>query len=169
MHSPAHRFFANISPTFRLTFLGLALATLCSCSVGNIGTPPATATAPPPPAAVQPQAPTFAEIGMASWYGSMQQGRLTASGERFDPHAFTAAHRKLPFGTILRVTDLSTGHVVRVRVNDRGPFAPGRALDLSAAAAKALGMTKDGVTRVRIEAFAADQAPQNTVTAAAGL
>jgi rare lipoprotein A len=116
---------------------------------------------------VQPQAPRLAETGTASWYGSWHQGRLTASGERFDARAFTAAHRSLPFGTILRVTNLTNGETVKVRVNDRGPYTRGRTLDLSAAAAKALGITKDGIARVRIEVFAADQMPGSRAIALA--
>jgi peptidoglycan lytic transglycosylase len=78
-------------------------------------------------------------------------GRRTASGERFDPAALTAAHRELPFGTRLRVTNLDNGRSVTVRINDRGPFAQGRILDLSFAAARELGMLRSGVARVRIE------------------
>lgn len=108
----------------------------------------------PPPAAERP---TYVEEGTASWYGPGHQGRRTADGERFDMHALTAAHRSLAFGTVLRVTDLDNGRTVKVRVNDRGPFVRGRILDLSAAAAEALGMRGAGVMRVRIEVFAADQ------------
>lgn len=112
------------------------------------------APSPPPPAAGRP---SYVEEGMASWYGPSHQGKRTANGERFDVHAFTCAHRSLPFDTVLRVTNLANGHSVRVRVNDRGPYVKRRILDLSAAAARALGMTEDGVSRVRIEVYAADQ------------
>src|SRR5262245_51153953 len=70
------------------------------------------------------------ETGLASWYGSAHEGRRTASGDVFDPSEFTAAHRTLPFGTRLLVTDLESGRAVEVRVNDRGPFVDGRILDL---------------------------------------
>jgi len=89
--------------------------------------------------------------GRASWYGVEQQGMLTASGERFDRHKLTAASRKFPFNTIVRVTNPQNGRTVQVRVNDRGPYAKNRELDLSEAAAKALDMKKAGVTPVKIE------------------
>jgi rare lipoprotein A len=90
--------------------------------------------------------------GLASWYGSEQQGRLTADGERFDPRLFTAAHRQLPFGTIVRVTNRSNGLSVEVRINDRGPFDDDdRIIDLSAAAAGLLQMKRAGIVAVEVE------------------
>ena len=83
--------------------------------------------------------------GMASYYKS---GKQTANGERFNPNGLTAAHRTLPFGTKLRVTNLRTGKSVVVRINDRGPFIKGRVIDLSLGAAKLVGMTTSGVVRV---------------------
>lgn len=88
------------------------------------------------------------QAGMASWYGPGFHGRKTASGERFDQNAMTAAHRSLPFGTRVRVIDEKTGRSVVVRINDRGPFAHGRIIDLSKGSAQALGMLSTG--RVRI-------------------
>ena len=88
------------------------------------------------------------ERGQASWYGPRFQGRRTASGERYDQHALTAAHKTLPFGTLVRVRSLVTGKEVGVRVNDRGPFARGRIIDVSRAAAEALGMMTLGVKPV---------------------
>lgn len=85
--------------------------------------------------------------GMASYYW---QGRSTASGERFNPGAYTAAHRSLPFGTKVRVTNLRNGRSVVVRINDRGPFVRGRVIDVSRAAASELGFTGAGVTRVHL-------------------
>jgi rare lipoprotein A len=90
------------------------------------------------------------ETGLASWYGKAHHGRRTASGERFDMHALTAAHRTLAFGTLVRVTDLASGRSVNVRVNDRGPFRDGRIIDLSYAAAEKLGMVARGTARVEI-------------------
>ena len=90
------------------------------------------------------------EIGDASFYAGRHQGKPTASGEPFDKNAMTAAHRSLPFGTRLEVTNLENDRSVVVRINDRGPFVRDRIVDLSLAAAKALGMAKDGVTRVRL-------------------
>jgi rare lipoprotein A len=93
------------------------------------------------------------EIGYASFYAGRHHGKPTASGEAFDENALTAAHRSLPFGTRLEVTNLGNDRSVVVRVNDRGPFVWGRIVDLSLAAAKALGMSKDGVTRVRLRSL----------------
>jgi rare lipoprotein A len=84
-------------------------------------------------------------VGMASYYKS---GRLTANGERFNPHGMTAAHRNLKFGTKLRVTNVRTGRSVVVRVNDRGPFIRGRIIDLSLGAAQVIGLTKSGVAKI---------------------
>ncbi|MGF1538058.1 MAG: septal ring lytic transglycosylase RlpA family protein [Elainellaceae cyanobacterium] len=89
--------------------------------------------------------------GMASWYGPGFHGRRSASGEVFNQHALTAAHPSLPFGTLLQVTNTNTGSTVTVRVNDRGPYAGHRVLDLSAAAAQAIGMLRSGVAPVRVE------------------
>lgn len=89
--------------------------------------------------------------GIASWYGAEFKGRKTSSGEIYDPEALTAAHRSLPFGTLLRVTDLDTGASVVVRVNDRGPFVAGRILDLSEAAARLIGVIATGTAPVRCE------------------
>ena len=101
--------------------------------------------------------PIFRQLGVASWYGKDLDGKVTANGEQFDMHAMTAAHRSLAFDTIVRVTDTVTGQIVKVRINDRGPYAKRRIIDLSATAATALGVHKDGVVRVRVEVFAADQ------------
>lgn len=89
--------------------------------------------------------------GLASWYGAPFHGRRTASGEIFDMNQLTAAHRTLPFGTRVRVTLLSTGRSVEVRVNDRGPFVENRIIDISRAAAQQIGLLPLGVGRVRIE------------------
>lgn len=90
------------------------------------------------------------ERGKASWYGAQFHGRRTASGEAYDKYALTAAHKTLPFGTIVRVRSVTLGREVDVRINDRGPFAPGRVIDLSQAAAEALGMTAAGVAEVSL-------------------
>ncbi len=96
-----------------------------------------------------PEEQNFME-GMASYYGDEFHGRLTSNGEVFDQALFTAAHRSLPFGTVLRVTNMRNGRSVTVRVNDRGPFAPGRIIDLSRAAAERIDMIREGVARVSI-------------------
>jgi rare lipoprotein A len=90
------------------------------------------------------------EYGKASWYGA-DQGRHTASGERFDPDALTAAHRHLPFGTIVRVTNRENGRSVEVRINDRGPWRGGRIIDVTSAAADVLQMKRSGVVSVEID------------------
>jgi len=89
--------------------------------------------------------------GIASWYGGKFHGRTTANGEIFDTNKFTAAHKTLPFGTMIKVTNLENGSTTIVRINDRGPFIPGRIIDLSRAAATAIDMTGKGVARVRLE------------------
>jgi rare lipoprotein A len=88
--------------------------------------------------------------GLASWY-SIKDGIHTASGERMNDHKLTAAHRHLPFGTIVRVTNEQNGKSVDVRINDRGPFTGGRLIDLSSAAADALDMKRSGVVPVQLE------------------
>lgn len=86
--------------------------------------------------------------GQASWYGPGFHNRLTANGERYDMNALTAAHKTLPFGTLVRVKSVSTGKSVVVRINDRGPYAKGRIIDLSRAAAEQLGVKNHGVYKV---------------------
>ncbi|MEK7293331.1 MAG: septal ring lytic transglycosylase RlpA family protein, partial [Nitrospirota bacterium] len=91
------------------------------------------------------------ERGIASWYGEDFQGWMTANGESYDMEAFTAAHRTLPLGTAILVTNVENGRQVRVRINDRGPYLYGRVLDLSLAGARALDMVDSGVAAVQIE------------------
>jgi rare lipoprotein A len=90
------------------------------------------------------------ERGRASWYGGHFHGRETASGETYDKEAMTAAHPKLPFGTVVKVTNEKNGWSCKVRINDRGPFAKGRIIDVSEAAARQLGMIGDGVVPVSV-------------------
>ena len=90
----------------------------------------------------------IASQGVASYY---TEGQQTASGEKFDTHDLTAAHPTLPFGTRLRVTNLATGRSVTVRVNDRGPYVPGRVVDVSHSAADALGMVGSGIAKVKLD------------------
>jgi rare lipoprotein A len=99
------------------------------------------------------------EQGIASWYGPKFDGRFTASGERYDMHEMTAAHRSLPFGTLVDVRDTSTGRDVVVRINDRGPFARNRVIDLSYAAARELGMVGPGTASVELYLVPGDAAP----------
>jgi rare lipoprotein A len=97
----------------------------------------------------------YKEEGLASWYGPPYDKRRGANGEIFDKDALTAAHRTLPMNSLIRVTNLSTGQSAIVRITDRGPFVPDRMLDLSLASAKAIGVWRPGVARVRVEVFAA--------------
>jgi rare lipoprotein A len=89
--------------------------------------------------------------GMASWYGPGFHGRRTANGERYNQNGYTAAHKSLPFGTRVRVTNLRNGQSVMVRINDRGPFIRGRVIDLSAVAARAIGVHSSGIAPVQLE------------------
>jgi len=98
--------------------------------------------------------PVLVETGMASWYGPNYHRHAAADGSTFDQNAMTAAHRTLPLGSTVRVTNLATGQQVLVRITDRGPFVPGRVLDLSLGAARAVGVYRAGVARVRLEAYA---------------
>jgi rare lipoprotein A len=95
--------------------------------------------------------PLATEIGRASWYGPPYHNRVGSNGEVYNMHAMTAAHRTLPLGSIVRVTNLKTGHAALVRITDRGPFIPGRVLDLSLAAARKLDVYLPGVADVRVE------------------
>ncbi|MBL8967507.1 MAG: septal ring lytic transglycosylase RlpA family protein [Spirochaetaceae bacterium] len=131
-------------------FLFLA-ASLCPVALAAAPALPAA------PAAVSAAAPAPAPPGsrsaesfqgVASWYGAQFHGRTTSNGEIYDKNGMTAAHRSLPFGTLLRVTSLETGASVVVRVNDRGPFVAGRVLDLSEGAAGLIGMLATGTARV---------------------
>ena len=101
----------------------------------------------------QSHAETSRSLGIksASWYGKKFHGRLTANGERFDMNSLTAAHKTLKFGTKVKVTCVSTGKSVVVRINDRGPFHGNRAIDLSKAAATAIGLKDRGVGKVKLE------------------
>lgn len=112
------------------------------------------------------EAPRVIERGTASWYGPKFHGRLTANGERYDMDGMTAAHKTLPFGTLLEVRNLDNGRVCRVRVNDRGPFVRGRIVDLSRAAARELGMIGPGTARVELAVLPTPAAPAPLVTAA---
>lgn len=122
--------------------------------------PRAPATAP----AMAPREGMVAREGTASWYGPQFHGRMTACGETFDQDGLTAAHRTLPFGTLLAVTNLDTGCSVMLRVNDRGPYHGDRILDCSRAGAQELGFIDDGVARIRWEII-----DPSTVAGAPGL
>jgi rare lipoprotein A len=127
----------------RLLVLAAAGLLLSGCATG------AGSESPAAPEAAGVDVPVLAR-GKSSWYGAKFHGRRTASGERFDMNAMTAAHRTLPFGTRLRVRSLDTGREVVVRINDRGPAIRSRIIDLSQAAADALGVRRLGVFDVEL-------------------
>lgn len=97
--------------------------------------------------------PIYSEVGMASWYGPPYDKRRGANGEIYDENAITAAHRTLPMGSLIRVTNLQTGQSAMMRITDRGPFVPNRTIDLSEGAAKLLGVWRPGTARVRIDVY----------------
>ena len=99
--------------------------------------------------------PPYVEVGIASWYGAPFNGRIASSGEVYDMNQPVAAHRTLPFGSIVRVTNMTNGRHTDVRIIDRGPFVGGRVIDLSRAAARDIGMLGPGTARVRIELLSA--------------
>lgn len=134
--------------------LSVSPTVLPAVSAAVAATADATAavrTPAPAPAAAASQATASVISGNASWYGPGFAGRHTASGEIFDPAQLTAAHRTLPFNTRVRVTHVATGQSVIVRINDRGPFKDNRLIDLSRAAADAIGLTASGVGQVQME------------------
>jgi len=114
--------------------------------------PPSTPSGPPPAVERGPVVPgEYVEEGVASWYGDPFNGRRTSNGEIYDMHAFTAAHRTLPFGAIVRVTNLRNGKQTEVRITDRGPFVANRVIDLSLSAARAIEIVGPGTAPVRLE------------------
>lgn len=139
----------------RLAGLALALSLAACATASEPSRPPAEPMVDDPAPApsrlsIEPMV-GATQSGDATWYGSEHQGRLTASGEVFDMHKLTAAHPTLPLGTHLLVTNLKNGRSIQVRVNDRGPRAPGRIVDLSYAAAEALGSVQAGLIPVRVQ------------------
>ncbi len=129
----------------RIIIIFLALSITCGCALHRRGSIP-------------PQAKRV-EVGWASWYGKDFHGRRTASGAVYDMYQLTAAHKTLPLGTSAMVTHLDNGKSAMVTINDRGPFVKGRIIDLSYAAAQALGMVEDGVAKVRVEVVDKKVAP----------
>jgi len=130
---------------YKLLILNFALCLFTSCSSVRYETHPGP------------------QYVVASWYGPEFHGRPTASGEVFNMHALTCAHRELPFGTMLKVTSISSGRSVRCIVNDRGPFVPGRDIDLSYAAAREIGLVGPGTGGVTIEYLGRDRSYIKTV------
>ncbi len=144
------------SPTLalgRLSMKSLPLFVVALTVIQGCSTISGKVTSLPSPEILSPPKGTTVHIGNASWYGPGFHGRTTASGSAFDETKMTAAHRTLPFGSKAKVTNLSTGKSVEVEINDRGPYAEGRIIDLSQAAAKALGIVDHGIARVSVESF----------------
>jgi len=126
----------------------------------SVPAPPVTSTTSPSEesadeAFVAAHPPIYTETGTASWYGPPYHNRRGANGQIFDQNAMSAAHRTLPMGSLIRVTNLQTGQAAVMRVTDRGPFVPDRVLDLSVASAKVVGVWRPGTARVRIDVYAA--------------
>ena len=127
-----------------------------SPSIGPANIPSSPATPAPTPIAPLPSVPApYVEVGIASWYGAPFNGRIASSGEVYDMNQPVAAHRTLPFGSIVRVTNMTNGRHTDVRIVDRGPFIGGRVIDLSRAAAHDIGMLGPGTARVRLELLSA--------------
>lgn len=140
---------AGCAPALRVSPTVLPAVTAAVAATADAST---AAGAPAPvPATSASQATASVVSGNASWYGPGFAGRHTANGEIFDPAQLTAAHRTLPFNTRVRVTHMATGQSVIVRINDRGPFKDNRVIDLSRAAADAIGLTASGVGQVQLE------------------
>ena len=142
-------YFLKAVPLLVVTLTTMTLPTSAQSPVASLATGHPTA---PERTFVTSKKPTYgsrdALYGLASFY---TEGSKTASGEKIDGHRLTAAHRTLPFGTQVRVTNVANGRSVTVRINDRGPFVPGRVVDVSYVAAETLGMTGTGVAKVKLE------------------
>lgn len=169
--SPRPRWFWAVAAALSLAVVAAVFtdATLTVQADAPLARPVATLPPPAPPASLTtPKLTTsgharpaiaFAALhGMATWYGAVRQGHRTASGDRFDEMAMTAAHKTLPFGTLLRVVDLRTSKSVVVKVNDRGQLPGDHVIDLSYAAAQQLGIVKSGVAQVKLEVISLGKA-----------
>ena len=139
----------GIGGRVRNLVIGCAVAVVVALSVTS-GALPRAALAPSPCSRAVSPPPAHQEVGLASWYGEELQGSETTSGEPFDMNALTAAHRRLPLGTRITVTNLTNHRSVVLRVNDRGPNVAGRLLDVSKAAAERLGFRGVGITKVKV-------------------
>jgi rare lipoprotein A len=143
-----------IALVFWITFAdGCAHRTNTTQAPAQVPVPTSSApSSPAPPVERQPAIPgSYVEEGVASWYGIPFNGRRASNGEIYDMHQLTAAHRTLPFGAIVRVTNLQNGKQIEVRITDRGPFVANRVIDLSLAAAQAIEMVGPGTAQVRLE------------------
>ncbi len=163
----------SVPQSLLLSFLGIVLLAGCGHKKTQVAVPPPPALpqekpAPEKPAEAASSAekievpldakPIFEQTGIASWYGAPYHNRRGSNGEIYDMNAMTAAHLTLPLGSIVRVTNLKTGHSGLLRITDRGPFVEGRIIDLSLAAAKALDVYRPGTAQVRLEVLEAPSA-----------
>lgn len=135
---------------------GLACILATACLVATMAAGPVT-----PGSSSKEVSPKPYQIGRASWYGKQFHGRSTASGEPYDMFQFTAAHRQLPLGTWVRVTNLRNGRSITVRVNDRGPYVGNRIIDLSYGAAQMLGVRARGTEKVRLDIVNGEEVAKN--------
>jgi len=148
MHVPPS---TTVTRVYKPLLLIMLLA-VAACTGGEaLHAPPVAAELLPAPVPDQ----VYRETGIAAWYGKELHGKKTASGELFDMNALTAAHRTLPLGTLIRVTNLDNFKSIKVRITDRGPFIRNRVLDLSLGAARELGFAAQGTVRVKIETLEA--------------
>ncbi len=131
--------------------MGLTKAIFCAVCLSGIAVAAGSTDALAEPGSAASYTETTFQSGKASWYGPGFHGRRTASGERFNTNDLTAAHKTLPFGTKVKVTNARTGRSVVVRINDRGPYAGGRVIDLSRSAAQAVSMVSSGTAPVSLE------------------
>ena len=152
----------------------LVFALIPACAGRGVPPTPLAAIAPSPvpvpvpvPLQVPAQEPNYRETGMAAWYGKELHGKQTANGEVFDMYGLSAAHRTLPLGTIVHVTNLDNFKSITVKINDRGPFLANRFLDLSYGAAKELGFVSQGTARIMIETVEAVRDPARYTVQAA--
>jgi len=135
----------------KILLLGICVYAAACATQAPPPPPPPAAPPPPPPVAEAPKPkPAPSKIVKASYQGTATAGQPTASGEPYNPNAMTAASKTLPLGSVVKVTNPENGRTVKVRINDRGPFVPGRSLDLSKKAAEKLGVTKKGVVKVKV-------------------
>ena len=149
MNVPSQRFKSVFVPFIVfVTIQGCSLAPYREHSGESINRVPII---PKKPEAAEKKGSDSVQVGLASWYTTNSRGKKTATGEVYDPHRRTAAHLSFPLGSRVRVTRLDNGKSIEVQINDRGPFVAGRVIDLSRAAADALGISEKGIVTVRVE------------------
>ncbi len=154
MREVTRKFFRSEFPALVICFM-IALSASCGHKKKNIASVPSAPAPMTPRKQPQPLPLGYSEEGIASWYGIPYHGRRAADGEIYDMETLVAAHKLMPFNTWVRVTNLSNGRTVDVRIIDRGPFVDGRIIDLSKAAARQIDLLEAGITRVRLQVIGA--------------